>query len=191
MDTVALSELWMPIILASVLVFIASSIVWMVLPHHKKDWARLPDEDGLMEAMRVAGLQPGQYAFPNCDGDMKKMAEPEFVAKMEAGPVGILFVGPSGKPNMGKSLLQWFVYTLVVSVFVAYVTGMALGPGAEYLKIFQISGTAAILGYCAAIVPNGIWKNMSWSTIFKELIDGAVYGLLTAGAIAGFWPDGI
>ena len=43
---VPLASLWLPVLLSSVIVFFASFILHMVLPWHKHDYARLPDEGG-------------------------------------------------------------------------------------------------------------------------------------------------
>ncbi len=42
---VALQALWLPILLSSIIVFVVSSIIHMLLPWHKSDYARVPDED--------------------------------------------------------------------------------------------------------------------------------------------------
>ena len=188
-EFVSVSSLWLPIVVAAIAVFFASFLVWMVLPHHRHDWGTLPDEGGLLEAMRRAGVKPGQYGFPSCGGDMKKMGDPEFVKKMEAGPVGLMVVGPNGPPRMGKSLFLWFVYSLVIGVFVAYLAGRLLAPGTGFPTVFRMSATTAFLAYSMAILPQAIWKNMSWAMVLKEVADGLAYGLLTGCAFGAFWPD--
>ena len=45
-------SLWLPVLVAAAAVWIASAIVWMALPHHKKDFSKLPSEDGVAEALR-------------------------------------------------------------------------------------------------------------------------------------------
>jgi hypothetical protein len=45
-------SLWLPILLSSVLVFIVSAIVHMVLKYHNKDYTRLPNEDAVRAAIR-------------------------------------------------------------------------------------------------------------------------------------------
>ena len=45
------------------------------------------------------------------------------------------------------SLIQWFIYLVVISFFVAYISKLALGAGAEYKEVFRVAGTVAILGY--------------------------------------------
>ena len=182
---VGLSALWLPILVSSVLVFIWSSIVWMVLPHHKNDWKGLPGEAGILGALK--GLAPGQYRFP-FPADRNEMKSSEFRKKMEEGPMGTMIVWPKGPMNMGKMLGVWFVHLVVVSIFVAYLAGHTLSSGAMYLAVFRVAGTAAILAYCAALVPGSIWWGRSWGATFREVFDGVVYGLLTAGTFGWLWP---
>ena len=42
---VSISALWLPILLSAVIVFVASSIIHMVLPVHRGDYRKLPEED--------------------------------------------------------------------------------------------------------------------------------------------------
>ena len=49
------------------IVFVASSIIHMVLPIHKSDYRKLPEEDRLLDTLRAAGVTPGRtYHFPYC-----------------------------------------------------------------------------------------------------------------------------
>jgi hypothetical protein len=182
---VPLASLWLPILVSAVVVYIASSIVWMFLPHHKSDWSALPGEDGLLEAMRRAGVGRGQYRFPFCNPRDKS---PETVKKLADGPMGTMIIWPPGPMKMGKQLGTWFVYLLVVSTCVAYLASHALPVGSGYRGVFRVAGGIAILAYASAIVPNAIWWGRSWSSTLKELIDGIAYGLLTAGVFGWLWP---
>ncbi len=183
---VGLVSLWMPILVATVVVFLASAVMWMVMPHHKKDWSQLPDEEAAMKTLRDQGLEPGQYAFPHyLPADAKN---PEVQEKLKAGPVGLMVVMPSGPPAMGKSLGLSFVHNLVISILVAYIAGATLPAGTDYLAVFRVAGTAAILGYCGATAVSAIWFGRKWSTVLKEIFDGVVYGLLTAGVFGWLWP---
>lgn len=181
---VPLTALWLPILLASVIVFVASSIAHMVLPFHKNDYKKLPDEEAVRAAVR--GVPRGVYMFPACDH--KNMKDPAIQEKFKQGPVGTLVVLPSGTMNMGKFLGQWFGYCLVISFFVAYLAAHTLAPGTHYLQVFRVVGTAAILAYGLAQIPNGIWGGHPWSAVTKNLVDGVVYGLLTAGTFGWLWP---
>jgi hypothetical protein len=183
---VALSALWLPILLSAVIVFVASSIMHMVLPYHKGDYKQLPNEEGLLSALRSASLKPGAYIFPYCDH--KDMKSPAVQEKFKQGPVGMMTIRPSGVPAMPKFLVQWFVYCLVIGFFVAYLTGHTVGPNTHYLAVFRVAGTAAFLAYGLGNLSNGIWKGQPWSMTIKEVIDGLIYGLLTAGTLGWLWP---
>ena len=184
---VNVTELWLPIVLSAVVVFIVSSIMHMVLKYHKSDYKKLPNEESVQEALRKPGVTPGTYFFPYC-GEMKELKTPEVIERFKKGPVGLMTVLPSGPPAMSKALVQWFVYCLAISFFVAYLTGRTVSAGAEYLAVFRVAGTVGFLGYAAAHATDSIWKGQPWSTTLKHMFDGLVYGLFTAGVFGWLWP---
>jgi hypothetical protein len=184
---VPVTALWLPILISAVLVFLASSLVHMVLPHHRTDWKTLPAEDDVMEAMRRFNIPPGDYAMP-CAGSPAAMKNPAFLAKMKRGPIAFFTVLPGGDFSMGSNLAQWFVYCVVVSIFAAYLAGAALPPGADYLEVFRFAGTTAFAAYTMALWQRSIWYKQAWSTNVKSSIDGLVYALLTAGTLGWLWP---
>ncbi len=183
---VSLTALWIPIVLSAVIVFVTSSIMHMLLPYHRSDYQKLPDEDKLLAALHGAGLKRGLYVFPF--GTHKEMKSPAMMEKYKQGPVGMMTVLPSGPPVMPKFLGMWFVYCLIIGFFVAYLTGHTVASGAQYLVVFRVAGTAAFLAYGLGHISNGIWKGQTWSATTKEVIDGLVYGLLTAGTFGWLWP---
>lgn len=187
---VGLTALWLPILLAAVFVFIASSIIHMFLPYHKSDFKGLPDEDGVMDALRRFDIPPGEYFFPHHHGDMEVMRSEAFQAKASEGPTGMMTVLPRGNPfNMGPQLVQWFVYCLVVSVFAGYIASRAVEAGGDYLQVFRFAGASAFLAYGMAHAQRSIWFHQAWSTTFKNMFDALVYGLLTAGTFGWLWPS--
>jgi hypothetical protein len=184
---VPLTALWLPILLSAVLVFIASSLIHMAIPIHKNDYRKLPDEDRVLDALRSTGITPGRgYIFPYCTH--KDMKSPESVEKFKRGPVGMLTIRPSGVPNMGKFLGQWFIYCIVISIFTAYLTSRTRAPGTEYLEVFRVAGTFAFAAYSLAFIQDAIWKGEDWGVTFKHVFDGLIYGLLTAGTFGWLWP---
>lgn len=182
-------DLWIPILASVVLVFIASSIIHMVLKTHHRDFSKLPGEERILDAIRAQGVPPGAYMFPYCS-DMKEMGSDETRAKFDRGPVGMMTVLPNGMPNMGKSLGLWVIYLLLVSIFVAYIAAAALPPGVGYLTVFRTAGAAVFLPFVIANMPASIWYGQPWPTTIRFGIDGVVYSLLVAGTFAGFWPGG-
>ena len=182
-----LSALWLPILLSSVIVFVASSIIHMVLPWHKTDYPKVPDEDRVRNALRPFAIPPGDYMVPRCD-DTKELRTPEFAEKLNQGPVIVMTVLPNGQWSMGRNLGLWFLYCAVVGVFAAYVAGRALPAGASYAHVFQFVGATAFIGYALALWQMSIWYRRAWSTTIKATIDGLIYALLTAGTFGWLWP---
>ena len=184
---VSLGSLWLPILVSAVLIFIVSAIIHMVLKYHNKDYTRLPNEDAVRAAIRAGNPAPAQYVIPYCP-DMKEMEKPENKQKYIDGPVAVMNVLRPGVPQMGKYLIQWFIFTLVVSFFIAYIAANAIPRGAEYLHVFRIVGAVGFLAYGMGQVPAAIWMGRPWKIASKELIDGLVYGLVTAGTFGWLWP---
>lgn len=182
---VALSSLWLPILVSAIVVFVSSSVIWMVVQYHNSDWRRLPDEDGARTALK--GTPPGQYTIPYAADNKARQSE-EWQNKFSEGPSGMLIMLPQGPMAMGKQMGQWFAYCIVISALIAYVAGVALAPGASYLKVFQVVGTVATLSYAGAAAIGSIWFGFLWSKTAKDIVDGLVYGLLTAGVFGWLWP---
>ncbi len=184
---VPLADLWLPVLVATVFVFIASNLIWMVLRVHRNDWGKLPDEDAFAEALGAQSPPPGEYVFPHSAGpeDWKSEAWQE---KFKRGPCGFLTLTPTGEMAIGKSMAFWLIYVVVIEVFVAYLAGQTMAAGTDYLRVFQIAGTAAVLGFAGACAPEAIWLGRQWSNVFKTIADGVVYGLLSAGVFGWLWP---
>lgn len=178
----------LPTIVSAVLVFIVSSVIHVVLHYHDNDFSRLPDEDGVRDALRPFNLPPGDYHAPRPDSP-QGMKDPAFLERLATGPVFMMTVFPSGPINMTRSLLLWFVYCLVVGVFAAYVAMHAVAPGASYLEVFRYVGTVAFAGYGLALAQGSIWYQRKWSATFRSMFDALIYALLSAGTFGWMWPD--
>lgn len=182
-----LSALWLPVVLSSVIVFIASSVIHMVLPWHKGDFRKLPNEDRFRDAVGPLAIPPGDYMVPRVSHG-SEMKSPEYAEKIKKGPVIIMTVLPNQMLNMGQSLLMWFVYTLVIGVFCAYIAGRALPRGTDYLHVFRFAGATAFMCYSVGLWQTSIWYKRAWKTTMLTTLDGLIYGLLTAGTFGWLWP---
>jgi len=184
---VSIANLWLPILLAAVAVFVVSSIIHMLFTYHRSNFSAIENEDDFGEAVRPLNIKPGEYMFPFA-GSPKAMGSEEFQQKLAQGPVGMMTIMPNGPWAMGKSLASWFVYSLIVGFFVAYVAVQALPQGADYLAVMRMTGATAFVGYALALIQNSIWYFRAWSTTLKFMFDGLVYALLTGGMFGWLWP---
>ena len=171
-----LTQLWLPILLSSVFVFLASSIMWMALPHHKADIKVLPDEKALTEQLGKLDLPPGTYMWPNC-GSGESQSSPEFTARMDAGPWGSINI-LGCKPNFAANLALVFLFYLVVSVCVAYIMTRSLAAGASCESLFSVAGPTAILAYCAGGIPGAFFMGKPKRFMFTDFIDGNNRGII-------------
>jgi len=182
-----LQVLWLPILLSSVIVFVVSSLIHMALPWHKNDYPKVPNEDKMMDALRPLAIPPGDYLVPR-PSSRQELRSPEYLEKLNKGPVMLLTVMPNGTIAMGRSLVLWFLYLAVVGLFSAYMAGRAQPPGAPFLHVFRFAGTAAFLGYTLALWQMTIWYRRAWSLTIKATVDGLIYALLTAATFGWLWP---
>ena len=153
---------------------------------HKTDKPKLPNEDAITDAIRNAGIPPGDYLFPRAEDPKEDWSEGQ-MEKYKRGPVGIMTVMPSGPPNMKRSLLLWFLFCVMVSVFTAYITAQAVPAGGDYLQVFRIAGATSFLAYGFLTSHDTIWWYTKWSTTIKFVFDGLVYALITAGVFGWLW----
>ncbi|MFI5206706.1 MAG: hypothetical protein ACHQU8_04415 [Gemmatimonadales bacterium] len=183
-------QLWLPIVVAAVIVFITSAVIWMAMPWHKTEFEPLPDEDGLMAVLRKGNVGAGMYLFPFMSGEMRKDK-----AKMEAhmkkwaeGPAGTVNVVPRGPMSMGKMMAQSIVFYLIVNIFLAYIGAHTVVGHATYLQVFRVIGTVAFMTYFFGTVPWCIWFGHPWKTQWLQIIDALLMACMTAGTFGWLWP---
>jgi len=184
---VSLASLWLPIVLAAVLVFVASSFVHMVFKWHKADYRKLPNEDDVRAVLRKAAAAPGQYTLPHCLGPKEAQA-PEMQQKFVEGPVAVVRLLRNGAPAMGPMLGQWFALNLLVCLLTAYVAAHALAPGAAPLQVLRITATTGFLAYAVGGLSEAIWMGKPWAAAAKDLLDALTYGFAGALPFAFLWP---
>jgi hypothetical protein len=153
---------------------------------HRNDYPKMPNEDKLMDAVRPLAIPPGDYMVPRPSS--AEMRTPEFAEKLRKGPVMIVTVMPNRMQSMARNLGLWFFYCATVGFFAAYVAGRALPPGTDYLRVFQLVGATAFIGYSMALWQMSIWYSRAWINTIKATMDGLIYALLTAGTFGWLWP---
>jgi hypothetical protein len=180
-----LAQLWLPIVVSAALVFVASAVMHMAVPYRKREWAAAPNQDAIQGAFR--GAAPGLYVFPAPQDPAERM-KPEHVTRWAEGPSGWLALIPPGPMSMGRNLGLSFLVNVVVSIMAAYVAVHALGPMPHYRAVFRVVGTVGILAYGVGPLYEGIWFWKPARSLWMNVADALVYGLLMAGAFGWLWP---
>jgi hypothetical protein len=183
---ISIASLWLPILVAAVLVFVVSSVMHMFIGYHWGDLPAVPNQAAVLEALRELKLPPGDYMLPK-SATMKQMRSAEYVQQIKQGPVVLMSVGPGGMA-MGRSLAQWFVYLLLVGSCCAYIASRELQPGARYLAVFRLVGFSAFMAYALALPQASIWYRRNWRMTLTGMFDGLVFALLSGGVFGWLWP---
>ncbi|MGH8049552.1 MAG: hypothetical protein ACREPB_02720 [Arenimonas sp.] len=182
-----LSQLWLPILLTAVFVFIASSLIHMVFKWHNSDYKKLNNEDEVGAAIRAGNHAPGQYVLPHCM-DMKEMQNEAMIRKYNEGPIGFITLRKNGVPGMGQALMLWFVFTLLIAAAAALITLTSVGLQAHPHLAAHSVGTISLLAYCGGSIQQGIWMGRPWGSVMKDLLDGLIYASISAFTFMYFWP---
>lgn len=181
-----LIALWLPVLVASVAVFFASFLAWVVIGHHTPDYREHPEEGTLMEFLQKSGTKPGVYMFPMARTKEEMESETK-KQRMNSGPWGTVNVF-SRQISMGRNLLFTYIFYLVTSVFIAYVGTLGLDAGAGFSKVFQLTGTVGILAYAFGPVGNAIWFGTHLRPAVMDILDGVAFGLVTGVVFGAMWP---
>jgi hypothetical protein len=111
--------------------------------------------------------------------------------KYAKGPVGQILIRANNSCNMGLSLIQWFVLSIVISLLTAYLAWITLGAGADSSILFRVVFTTAWMAYGFGSIQESIWKGNSWKSTSVYLFDAALYALATASTFQQFWPPNL
>jgi len=182
-----LPQLWLPVLVTAVLVFIASSLIHMVFKWHNSDYKKLSNEDDVRAAVRASSPAPGQYILPHC-ADMKDMQGEAMQKKFIDGPVGFMTLRKNGPPSMGGSLLQWFIYILLISAIAGAIAMRIYGVQGESHRAGHLVGLISFLTYTGGSVQMGIWMGKPWGSVAKDVLDGLIYATISAFAFQFLWP---
>lgn len=175
-------ELWLPIVLSGLATHVLSTIAWMVLPHHKPEWGRLPDEDEFQDWIREKGVPAGQYLFPFAESPDEMKSE-AFLARR--GKCNGMLVLWGEVPNMGLAIGQTLAFFLVAAFAIGYLDSLALPREASFGKVFRFTTTAALLTHCFGLFPGVFWFRRR---IAMDLADKVVFALATGLVFAALWP---
>lgn len=182
---VTLLELWLPIVLGALAMFLLSFVFWMLMKHHYGDFRALPQEDGLVEALD--GAPAGQFRFPWC-GTPEEMADPAFQERYNNGPKGFVVVLPRGPFAMGAGLGKTLLFCLVVTAAVGYVATIGLTRESAGMDVLRLTSTVTWLTACGAHGWSVIWMGRDRGQTLRDVLDSLGYGLAVGALFMQFWP---
>jgi hypothetical protein len=184
----AFTALWLPTLLSAVAVFFLSSIIHMVVPWHKNDYMAFPNEDAVLDALRPHNLATGEYMAPK-PATRQDMTSPAFVEKVKRGPLVIMNIAQGDSVSMGRPLVLWLVYVIVVSALAGHIAfGASGGHPDDSRIIFHTVALTSLLAYAGALWQQTIWFRKPWLSSFKGTFDGLIYAVVTGVIFVYLWP---
>lgn len=175
-------QLWLPIALAGLATHILSTIAWMVSPHHKPEWTKMPHEDEFQNFLDEKKIEADQYLFPYSQ-DPNEMKSEEFKQK-QAKCRGMLILWKS-PPNMGQAIGMTLAFFFVAAFIIGYLASLGVPAGASFMEVFQFVTTAALLTHCAGQFPGVFWFKRR---VAMDMVDGVVFAIATGLIFALLWP---
>ncbi len=178
----------------AVVLFVWSSISWMVIPWHRMD--KLPGEEGIRQTLKLTQAERGVYWIPGEDLSIDKSAltGAETDAMKEAmnqahrdGPIAMVVYDPDGSSPLGiMTFITGFILDFLVASAAAVLLTMAAPalPGLHGRVIFVV-----LLGVYTAIgthLMNWNWMNyplkfsleMAGDTLVASVLLGLTLGVL-------------
>lgn len=171
-------DLWLPILASGLANHVLSTLAWMVMPHHKPEWKKLPIEDELTNLLTKHQTVAGQFIFP-FGHDQKS---PDGQARGKCQGMLVLWEKPV---QMGQAIGLTLLSFLVIAFVVGYLASIALPRGAEFMKVLQFVTTAGLLAHVSANFPHVFWFKRK---IAMEVLDGVIFALATGLIFAALWP---
>jgi hypothetical protein len=183
-----LVSLWLPILVAAVAVFVASSLIHMVFKWHNSDYRPLANEDAVRATLGAGAPAPGLYVLPHC-ADMKDLQNEAMQKKFIEGPVAFLTVKRSGPPTIGPALGQWFLLNLLVAAVAGLIAAHIYGLSAEANRAAgHLVAVVSFLTYTGGSIQAGIWMGKPWGSVAKDVLDGAIYAVVSGLSFCWLWP---
>ncbi len=185
-----MSALWLPILISSCASLALSAIAWRVLPHHAREYRRLPTEPDLLDALRKDTPAPGLYEFPYRGQRGVNTTRADVAANLARGPVGYVLIGKSGSPRVAALLLQYLIFFVSIAVLAAYVATLSgLKDGAPFIKVFRLVSTVTTAALVLGAAPQSIWFDRPWKSWAAQCVDGIACGVMTGAVFGWLWPQ--
>lgn len=180
-----LAELWLPIVVSGVAVFLMSALNWTALPTHKTEFSGFSNDEDVSAALRVSAKSPGRFVTPNLLGGAGNT--PEGKAKLERGPLAYVTIAGPGLPSMGQMMGLSLTSAIAISALVGYVAANSLAPDASYLHVFRITGTVTFMAYACGTLSESIWFARPWKSQMLNAFDSLLYAGITGGVFGWLW----
>ncbi|MFO1066271.1 MAG: hypothetical protein U0892_20630 [Pirellulales bacterium] len=180
-------------LLGGLVIFFCGAAVHMGLNLESRTMMDLPDEPKFGGLITKNGLAPGLYAYPGYEqgltltGEARAAWEKQFIERYQAGPVGILLVGPSGEEPMGAKQLQGEFVADVIAALIAAILLSQTAPGLSFFRRWSMVALLAPLSWASLTYSYYLWYRFPFNFIldglFGAIIEWSIAGLVIAALV--------
>lgn len=172
------------VVVGSIVVFLVSSIGHMATGLGQIGIQNLPNEDGVLSAMRSSIHSSGLYFFPGMDagvaGSKQRSSQSAYLEKYKTGPTGILVYHPGGQDlAFGGLLTVQFVTGLIGTLLLGLVLAMTADATTFRTRTLTV---VAIAGFAAVIYEIPYWN---WYGFPANYVIAHAAGWIVSWSVAG------
>ena len=129
-----MKKIILPSLLAAVVIFIWTSISWMVIGWHMVDIKNLPDESVVKE-LDATISEPAIYVYPGYPTDQSESGMEAWTEKHLAGPLFFMVYHPEGSDPMPAGIfINGFILNFITAFFAATLLFMTLAQNPSYWR---------------------------------------------------------
>jgi hypothetical protein len=172
-------------ILGGVVVFFCGFVEHVVFKWGQP--TELPNEQGLIDAVKELNTPPNVYYFPRMGPDLPKDELAQAQQRYKQGPSGLLVIGRTGEEPLSGQRLGLEALSNVTAAFIAAWILAQLMPGTGFFQRWRIVLLLGVFAWLSVDASYGIWYAFSWSLIrdqlFCALFEWGVAGLAIAAIV--------
>ena len=178
-------------LLGGIVMFAWGAFSWMALPWHESALRNMPDEAGVIRAMREAEADSGVYHYPgfpacNVAGEVSEAERQAWLEKCKQGPwISLMVYSEHGRePFAPRQFIVGFLLNVATALLAAYLLSLAAPalPGYGQRVMF-----VTLLGLFAALIstlPDWNWFVFPVGFVIPTVLDHVIGSLLVGLLLA-------
>lgn len=179
------------VLAASVVYFVWGWLSWTVLPWHDGVIKTLPEEQLILDTLKIVVPKEGFYVFPG-EQPGAEMGSEAHREKYRSGPIGVLAFSPKGaEPMSATQMIVGFAVAIAASLFAAVFLAATHRSVSSFLARVLLVTSLGLLVWLVGVVPGWNWFHFPGDYTRVLLIDHLSSFFLIGVVLAFFSPKSV